>query len=73
MINEKILESLRIVGWGLIVVALIFAVLMYSGLIHSPSELLINNLITGGILAIVIETRVKFELVWSEFKKRKEI
>ena len=43
------------------------------GIIHSPAEISLDTLITTGILALLVETRVKLGLLWSDFKKRKEI
>jgi len=39
----------------------------------TPSALDVNNLITAGILTLLVEMRVKIELLWQDFKKRKRL
>ncbi len=71
--NEKLNLVLEIIGWGLIGVVAVIVVFELLGIIHSPTEISLDTLITTGILALLIETRVKLSLLWSDFKKRKEI
>jgi len=64
---------LEIIGWGLILAGIIIILLEIFGILHSPSALEVNNLITAGILALLVEMRVKIELLWQDFKKRKKL
>jgi len=64
---------LEIIGWGLILAGIILILLEIFGILHSPSALDVNNLITAGILALLVEMRVKIELLWQDFKKRKRL
>jgi len=64
---------LEIIGWGLILAGIILILLEIFGILHSPSALDVNNLITAGILTLLVEMRVKIELLWQDFKKRKRL
>jgi len=55
------------IGWDKYLLLEIFEIL------HSPSALDVNNLITAGILTLLVEMRVKIELLWQDFKKRKRL
>tara|TARA_Y100000310_G_scaffold228641_1_gene230942 strand:+ start:402 stop:650 length:249 start_codon:yes stop_codon:yes gene_type:complete len=82
MINKDILEKiLGIVAWGLILFAVLAAILKFIGIISSPP---ITEILLGGILIEIIrlESRLNKELtkittrqnlLWSDFKKRKDI
>ncbi|MBS3056485.1 MAG: hypothetical protein J4473_03565 [Candidatus Aenigmarchaeota archaeon] len=69
----KNLGFLEIIGWGMIAVSLFFGLLMALGFVHSPPELLLNNLLTTGVLVLVVESRVKIGLLWSEFRGLSEV
>ncbi|MBS3056494.1 MAG: hypothetical protein J4473_03610 [Candidatus Aenigmarchaeota archaeon] len=78
--KQGILISLEIIGWGLLVAGILLTILMTSGVIHSPPELSVSNLIATGILALFVEMRVRFEsirtkfdLVWSDFRHRRKV
>ena len=64
---------LEIIGWGLILAGIIIILLEIFEILHSPSALDVNNLITAGILTLLVEMRVKIELLWQDFKKRKRL
>ena len=64
---------MEIIGWGLILAGIILILLEIFGILHSPSALDVNNLITAGILTLLVEMRVKIELLWQDFKKRKRL
>ncbi|MBS3080643.1 hypothetical protein J4221_04180 [Candidatus Pacearchaeota archaeon] len=80
-IKELIIKVLGIVAWGLILFAIIAFVLKLLGIISSPP---ITEIILGGILIelIRLESRlnkeitpikIKQSILWSDFKKRREI
>ncbi|OGI14740.1 hypothetical protein A3K63_02560 [Candidatus Micrarchaeota archaeon RBG_16_49_10] len=71
--DEKLSLLLEIIGWGLIGTTLVFIALKLVGVIHSPTESTLDTLLTTGILALLVETRVKIGLLWSDFKRRKNI
>ncbi len=71
--EEKISLFLEIIGWGLITTAILFLILKLLGIVHSPTESTLDTLLTTGILALLMETRVKLGLLWSDFRKRKKI
>lgn len=71
--NKLLSIVLEIIGWGLIIVAILFILLKLFGIIHSPAGLTLDSMLTAGILSLLVETRVKLGLIWSDFKKRKDI
>ena len=73
IIADRITLILEIIGWGLIGAAIFFILLKVLGVLHSPPELTLDTLLTTGILVLLIEMRVKLGLLWSDFKKRKEL
>ena len=71
--DERIGMALEITGWGLIAVGISLLLLKLLGVIHSPSELLINNFLTVGVVALLVEMRVRVGLLWSGFKNIEEL
>ena len=71
--DERITLALEIIGWGLIGAVILFVLLKILGIIHSPPEPTLDTLLTTGILALLVEMRVKLGLLWSDFRKRKEL
>jgi len=71
--DERIGMALEITGWGLIAVGISLLLLKLFGLIHSPSELLINNFLTVGVITLLVEMRVRVGLLWSGLKKLEEL
>ncbi len=68
---------LGIIAWGLIVFAVIAVILKWLGVVNSPP---ITELLLTGILAELLRLETKFKdfhvrlnLLWSDFRKRKEI
>jgi hypothetical protein len=69
--------ALGIISWGLILLLLILLLLKHFKLVASPS---FQDIALGAILTELLrlelklkEVDVKFELLWSEFKKRKRV
>lgn len=77
MKKELLDRILGIIAWGLIAFAVLAIILKWLGIIGSPP---FTEILLGGILAelLRIETRfkefgIKLNLLWSDFKKRKEL
>jgi len=87
MKKEYIDLALKLIAFSLIVFALLLIVLELVGVIHSPSDLMIQLLIGGSFLIEVIhlertlgdikaelgDVKSKANIMWSDFKKRKKI
>jgi len=71
--NEKLDLFLKIIGWSLITFAILVILLKLLGIVHSPSELTLDSLLTIGILIELGRLETKISLLWSEFKKKKKL
>jgi hypothetical protein len=76
--RKEIKDALEIIAWGLIGFAILVILLRWLGIIHSP-ELVLESLLAGlvfGFISIkseIREIKVKLELLWLDFKKRKKL
>ena len=77
MKKELLDRILGIIAWGLIGFAVLAIILKLLGIISSPP---ITEILLGGVLVelLRVETRfkefsVKLNLLWSDFRKRKEL
>ena len=71
--------ALRIMAWGLMLFGFFLLILMSLGILHSPAGITLEGIIGAGILVELgriegkfggLETKV--DMLWSDFKKRKE-
>jgi len=77
-LSETLDKILRIIVWGAVGFIVLVLILKSVGVIHSP-EYIIETLV-GIILAdlfrlegVMKEMKIKLNMLWSEFKKRKKI
>lgn len=77
-LSETLDKILRIIVWGAVGFIVLVLILKSVGVIHSP-EYIIETLV-GIILAdlfrlegVMKEMKIKSNMLWSEFKKRKKI
>jgi len=77
-LSETIDKILRIIIWGAVGFVVLIVVLKAVGVIHSP-EYIVETLV-GIMLAdllrlegVMKEMKLKLNMLWSEFKKRKKI
>jgi len=77
-LSETVDKILRIIVWGVVAFIILIITLKAVGIIRSP-EYIIETLI-GVMLADLFrlegamkEMKLKLDMVWSEFKKRKKI
>jgi len=74
--RREVRDALEIIAWGLIGFSILIILLKWLGIIHSP-ELVLESLLAGlvfGFVSMKVEIRemkVKLELIWLDFKKRK--
>lgn len=71
MKKETIDLILRILAWGLILTTIILILLESAGVLHSPTLLSLETLLTVGILIELGRIDIKMSLLWDDFKKRK--
>jgi hypothetical protein len=76
--RREIRDALEIIAWGLIGFSILIILLKWLRIIHSP-ELVLESLLAGLVFGFVSmkteirEMKVKLELVWLDFKKRKKL
>jgi hypothetical protein len=64
---------LKILAWSLMTIGLAIIFLKLAGIIKSPEDMLVNALITSGMLLELGRLEEKVSLLWIDFKKRKRI
>jgi hypothetical protein len=76
--RREIRDALEIIAWGLIGFSILIILLKWIGIIHS-SELVLESLLAGLVFGFISmkaeirEMKVKLELLWLDFKKRKKL
>jgi hypothetical protein len=76
--RREIRDALEIIAWGLIGFSILIVLLKWLGIIHSP-ELVLESLLAGLVFGFISmkaeirEMKVKLELLWLDFKKRKKL
>jgi hypothetical protein len=64
---------LNIIIFGIVILSIIVLIFMYLGIVDSP---LLEEIIIGWLIPLTIsltDLRSRFELVWKDFKHRKEL